>query len=286
MAEYNLYPSVDENFNFPPPVRKAFVESPEVASMIVSEVAYRSGGKITGQGVLRILASKDADTPLTDGDLLLVLPTPRFFTDFNEYGTGSIPDDWTPRWGTTSWTVVDDSSATGGKVLRHESLLDSRRLMTWNKAATAERQYKDAEIVSRWRSSTHDGAMRAALRASGTLGAETGYYYSYSPSSSTARLGLYVNGEQLMANNADSAPIPFVANTWYMTRARVEGNSRMMKIWRSGTTEPVEWSVVSTAEKTLTNAGWLGLFVFGRGVTDIDYVGMAFDGGRAPTKAV
>lgn len=286
MTEFNLYPSVDKNYNFPPPIRKAFVESPEVASMITSEVAHRSGGKITGQGVLRILASKDADMQLSDGDLLLVLATPRYFTDFGEYETGVMPADWTSRWSSINAKVVDAPSASGGKALRYEATLDARRALTWNKVSSSEFQFADMEMVYRWRSSTPDAAARAALRASGSGGSETGYYYSYSPTTFTGRLGLYVDNAHVQTNNKDTPVIPFNADTWYMSRVRVEGNTRSMKIWDSQTPEPVEWGVVSTAETTLTQPGWAALFLFGKGVCDIDYVGVAFDGGRAPTKAV
>lgn len=36
MSEYNLVPAVDEDFNFPPEVRKAMAESKELSGTIVA----------------------------------------------------------------------------------------------------------------------------------------------------------------------------------------------------------------------------------------------------------
>lgn len=39
MANYKLYPAVDENFNFAPPVRQAFANSPEFAEATTNAMA-------------------------------------------------------------------------------------------------------------------------------------------------------------------------------------------------------------------------------------------------------
>lgn len=285
MADYNLYPSVDKDYNFPPPIRKQFIESPEIYSAIVNEVTARSAGKVTGDGILRIVASKNPDLALKNGDLLLVLETPMFWTNFSEYASGSQPSDWKNEWANADWKVMDMSATNGGKILRYTATVQARRTLSWNKTASAAAAHADQEIVLRWRSSTHDAAGRALLRGSGGLSDGSGYYASYSPTESVARLGLYLEGAAPASANVDSKEIAYAANTWYRTRARIEGGRRMMKIWRDGTTEPTAWSVEAAAPQILT-PGFLGIMCYGIGTADIDWVGMAFDGGTAPSSAV
>lgn len=215
----------------------------------------------------------------------------QYFTNFSEYATTVQPSDWTERFvdANNAWTVESsaDAGVTGGKVLVLDKLGNSRNMLSWD-AIDADANRDDVEIV--FKSKLPDGErfdVRAAGRGAGAAASETCYVGGYrfqDFSFSNAEIHKYVNGVSTL--NLDSPPSGWEDlpnNTWYWTRFRINGTTLQEKFWRDGTEEPTEWELSAT-DSSITDPGWVGLFVF-TGVADgqiVDSFGVGTNGDAAP----
>lgn len=257
----------------------------QAAASAVDEAIYDQG-VITGLGVKRMIVSKDPLEPLVDGDLLILIDTRRYFTDFSADTTGVVPTGWTEPWITTpTWTVEADVSATGGKLLRAVVTGSGRNVLAWTGQPADS---ADMETVIRWRSTAVNSAgvkhvLRGAGAATGTttgisVGGGNPYYQNI-------QYGYWSAGSFFEIGQMSGDPLPIKQNNvWYRSRLRVEGESIKYRVWEDGTSEPSVWHVDITSS-VVTGAGWSGVYLQDAGTTDIDWVGLALDGGPAPQSA-
>lgn len=251
----------------------------------VAEHAFdvRSSDFVTGAGIRRIIATKDAEHPTSDGDLLLLLETPTFFEDFSSSQVGTVPFEWTPRWvyRPGGYEVIEHQ---GRKILHAGWTGDERRLITWDALNDAAQDYDTVEVAYKWRSENRVDIVspRAVTHARGNAGSEWGYYGGRSNEGRHA-MGTYENGSANLFARGDRTNNPNV-DEWWVTRFRVEeGNRMVVRSWRHGFPEPTDWVTVNLISDL--DRGWIGVLTWAQGRTQYDWFSAAFDGGRAPLGA-
>lgn len=188
---------------------------------------------------------------------------PRCPTNFNRFGAGVIPFEFTNRWSTGDPIVRVAEETYGGKVCRYDlGSSNAERAITWDKADGSD----DCETITRFRitGSIQDDAFRVWNRLSGTSGAKNGY-------------GFYLNSDQVgflkyvsnSLSNVANTPFTPVLGTFYWMRVRVVGTSLKGKIWEDGTSEPA-W-MIDTTDSDLSS-GDVGFGIFHTTpVIDVDY---------------
>lgn len=206
----------------------------------------------------------------------------QFFTDFSEYTTGELPDDWTRQWDSEAgtWIVDDVTGSTGGKVLRVNSGSgNARRLVTWNVLGDS---YTDFEVYYRFRLQYTSEDIFAVTRGGGSTSTADGYRFGYHSQSVIKEMGMYLSGTFSSLSSEAFTPS---TNTWYNVRARNEGNQVKIKIWPVTLAEPDTWDI-ETTNSDVSGSGWIGLFVFRPSDTEIDVFGVGVDGASAPGQTV
>lgn len=233
-------------------------------------------GAVQSQGVGRIVTSTNYEEPLEDGDLLIVLPGRQWFTDFSHLAAGTPPNGWSPRWAGALWNVVASQEGSGDRLLRAENTGAARTALVWDEVPTTA----DAEMVFRWRSfGAVTGAARPTLRGGGNAGSEAGMYIFHIN-------GGFLTPARLVAGSATTysnrETVTWEAGRWYITRHRAFGTQWRSKTWPADEPEPDEWDFLGNATWT-ADPGWVG---FQRSVDaarlDVDWIGVALDGGLAP----
>ena len=235
---------------------------------------------VTSPYGVRILVSDDPDTPLEEGDLLLVFAPPptEFFTDFTDSAVGAPPVGWSTRWGAENYyKVVAEPDGTGGVVLREEGAPSIvNRSLAWDAVGTQS----DVEIVMRYRNRANTGPIRPALR----LGDNPERCYHAGIRNANAYTIDYRNGTDtgILAEEPHTFPSP---SGWLITRMRAEGNQISVKTWADGQPEPDVWDLTAT-DTTITD-GAVGLRTFASAHwREVDWVGVAIDGRTAPMEPV
>lgn len=181
------------------------------------------------------------------------------WTDFSEYGTGSVPSDWEPRWNQTAeWDVETDGTATGGQALVHVPTSDQMIAITWN-----HKEDKDVEVLIKTKitnitSDSYNPGITA--RSSGGAGSETHYASDLLRFSSADNLRLFEHISGTFTQFT-SPSITLVAGNYYWLRFRLEGNTLSAKYWEDGSSEPTSWTS-ETTDDTLTGIGSVGLHHF------------------------
>lgn len=247
-----------------------------------------AGDYVEAASVRRIITSEDPDTPLLDGDLLLVHePVRQFYTDFSEYSTGGAPSDWTSRWvPLDSASVETISGGVSDRALR--LALPSgvnRTFYSWD----AIGEHENVEMVGRYRiaaggeSSTfvHPGF---CMRGSGGAGTEQGYRgfrYRYND---TARCSVqaYEDGPGDYGQSwitTDTVP-NFSLSGWHWIKVRVYGGMLYAKAWREPNTEGADWQTSHVAANLTT--GLLGVGGLNECTVEWSWVGVGLGGYSAP----
>lgn len=230
---------------------------------------------VHGVGIRRMLASKNVEEPMDDGDILIVLDTPQYFTDFTLGAAGEQPSGWSKQWEDGEWIVAYSEDATGGKSLQQTASGTGRRVLAWDDLAEDAAQYPDVEIVFKWRGI----AARSVVRGSGADGNETGFAAGRNDSNEMIQLFEYVNGS---AGFVGSEPEEeHLLDRWYITRFRAHGSYLVTRTWEAGSPEPSIW-LAERDRDTITDGGFIGVLGWGPGISEYDWFGAAFDGGRAP----
>lgn len=245
-------------------------------------------GAVTSLDLSTIRVTTDPnDTPAL-GELLLVFaPPPRFFADFSGLtpGTGT-PDGWSQPWVTSSgWSIVDTGS---GSVLRHTASGTGRRLLAWDSLDPPE-MGDPTEIVWKWRctnAASSGGAARAAVRSAGPAAAETGIAAGQQSNGTTGVFRYLSGAASTLSGSGSAKPGLGQADTWYITRMRVDGTQIRVKTWADGSAEPTAWDWEPVDASAPVASGKIGLLPFGSGATDYAWLGVAYRGGVAPTSPV
>ena len=203
-----------------------------------------------------------------------------FFTDFSEYTTDTAPSDWTSRWkAPTSFTVVADAAATGGKVLRIVQTTMQRAFLSWDAVPPAA----DVEIVARFRTSVAPTDATEAqmhvlkVRAGGAAASESSYNGNVAK---RILITKYVAGSA--APLAAGGDVNVLANAWWWIRLRANGSSVYGRLWRDGSAEPSTW--FSKTDSSLSS-GLVGVGMWAAFTVDFDVIGVHTNGGTAPTSA-
>ena len=235
-------------------------------------------GTVQSSDVGRIITSPNYEHPITPGDLLVVTPSPTWFTDFSGDAVGQPPAGWTGQWTPGAWEVVPSLDGTGGRTLRLTSTATGAYGLAWD----ALGEQSDAEVLMRWRSPDAGTSPRAALRGAGAAGAEDGALLMWN-SSTSVQVGIYDNGGFSYAHRAPSG-YPLTSGVWQYSRFRTYQGTMLGKVWRDGEGEPTAWSVGPVnRDSTLPAAGWAGIVMLrGNAALDIDWISAATGGGRAP----
>lgn len=210
----------------------------------LDEVVAGAGG-VTSPSVSRIIASSDPDTPLQEGDLLLLYaPARSIFQSF------STMDGLTPRWAGGTWNIAADESADGGNALQLTGS-SARRLISLDDADGM----RDLEIVSRIKVATPGSVVLGGgltVRGSGGAGSENGYIAL--TTSTELRIAKFVGGTYTQLG---TVPVTIDSSAWYWIRFRAKGTSIAASLWVDGESEPDEW-MVSTVDQSVTDGGWVG----------------------------
>lgn len=211
----------------------------------------------------------------------------QYFTDFSEYTTSAEPSDWTKRWVTSNvtWEVREDGGATGGKLLFHTVSGGAQRsALSWNEI-DSDGDRDDVEIVFKWRSTgSATSRMLGLARGSGSASSETGYVHGWSHGSySGVAAQKYVSGT--FSRFGEDAQSAISANTWQITRVRINGTSHSVKHWLAADSEPGTWDVEAT-DSAISAAGWVGLMQFSNLPDyEVDWYGVGTNGDTAPMEA-
>lgn len=215
----------------------------------------------------------------------------QYSTDFSGYASDAQPNDWTARWaaGNISWLVRDVAEATGGKVLEVVNSSAARHLLSWDDI-DSDVDRDDAEVAFRWRVTggvTENLNIEVALRAANALASNATMYRFGTSVSATDGTNIteYLNGS---VTRIGEVVATFLENTWYWTRARVNGNQVLVKTWLDSEPEPGPGWQISALDNSISAAGWVGLFTFNAGAVvevDVFAVGTAGDSAPAPAMA-
>lgn len=215
------------------------------SAAVTGKIESHVSDRVSSPAVARILASSDPNTPLNEGDLLLLYaPALSIFQSF------STMDGLTSRWAGGDWSIVTDETADGGNALQVTGTF-GRRLVTLDEADGM----RDMEIVSRMKMSVPVVAgygAGVAVRGSGEAGAENGYLAL--ATTEGLKLSKYVNGTFSLLGDADA---PTTRNGWYWIRLRVEGMTISASMWTDGESEPADWMLVVT-DSAVKGGGWAG----------------------------
>ena len=253
------------------------------SAAVTGKIESHVSDMVSSPTVTRIIASSDPDTPLDEGDLLLVFAPPQteFFTDFSEYPLDQFPADWTQRWKTGDWCkVVADPSATGGVVLREEGVptAGTNRALSWDLIGA----HTDVEIVMKWQTFNAGAPTRPIVRGAGNT-IPTGYHGGVQ-NGSTSSLQAAVNSATNIT--LQEATRSFDGNVWYITRLRAVGSTIAVKTWVADEPEPAAWEF-EVEDTSIPEPGWVGIRTFSYAGTRLfDWVGVAVDGRTAPMEPI
>jgi hypothetical protein len=166
--------------------------------------------------------------------------------------------------------------------LRRTTTTNARCATSWDVAGSAA----DVEVLARVTVSQLGARIGIHMRGAGAAGSETGIaFFVAQPSSGVNSLERGIVQYSSGTSSTRLSPVgPAVyVGARYWVRARLEGTTAQMKVWRDGVDEPIAWD--STASVTVTASGWIGLQIFD-GLTSArlycDYYAADMAGGTAP----
>lgn len=270
----------------------AAAAGPAVAEELDEQIgdALVSANAVLGISVRRIIAAPLGSTPTAaDGDLVMYYDQPgaNYFTDFRTTAAGAAPTGWTQVWGTTNWTVQNVADATGGKALVvHPSAQSTMEYALAMDAVNADAHRGDAEVLMRFRSTGTSRLLGAFMRLRGIAGSNDantggfGWRMAYN-NDTDLRIGRYTFGSYSAGSSGSGLAVPAsTANTWYLIRARIEGNTMKLKSWKDGDPEPA-WMAQETSA-LVPEPGAIGIMLSRYGnlaPQQIDWIAIA-TGGR------
>ena len=185
----------------------------------------------------------------------------QYSTDFGEYTAGSLPADWSVRFTTAPWSVVEDVSSISGKALR---LAAPATLAVYGVSWSdidADAGRANSEILVRFRSFGVENNLILSPFARGAGGATTGTYFGCSINANSEpdalRAVKRVSGA-FTTISAVASPSQIALGAAYWMRTRVNGSSVSVRIWADGSAEPATWQV-ETTDTAVSADGWVGL---------------------------
>lgn len=225
---------------------------------------------------------------------------------FTGQTTGSASSTFTSRYASVSAATIENPSIgeQDSRVLQMAST-DSGFQMWSMDAVDSDGTRADSEVLARfWVTADNYAEWNICMRASGSSGSETCYYFGINSAHSLS-IYRYNSGSAsaLRYEDANTGPCgwsSFIDNAhldtpdgyWLWVRARVNGTgatvTASVKVWGEGQEEPPDWgfSVADTNASRITSAGWTGI---GKGqysgTTYWDMVSVATNGDTASIPA-
>lgn len=249
----------------------------KIASRYATKAELQSAvigtGGVVSPSVSRIIASSDPDTPLIEGDLLLVYEDEKYFYDLSDNGLSLISPKYTssPRWSSEPGYVQH----LGGSAVRTGmsiTELDARNL-------------GDVEVLSRVTATAYGSGFGPTIAVRGSGDSADACMLGLSLSSAGLHLGAYRSGTWVSYTNRPFTP---VAEEWMWMRLRAEGRNIKGKCWPDGEEEPDSWQItytMSASDAALMTAGWVGILAAATNTQRWSQIGVAADGATAPAVA-
>jgi hypothetical protein len=187
-------------------------------------------------------------------------------TDFEDDALAAPPSGWTSQWeATVTALVTAQANLPAGKgPLVDKGGAPADSFLAWADAGTDAGA--DCELLALIRpdadGGTTDNRFGVALRASGGLGARTGYLALFQSSTPGARDRLRI-GKLVAGVYTQLADVAFswVTGASYLLRFRARDVALKAKAWIDGTPEPDVWTLTA-ADPTISGAGLMGVYVY------------------------
>lgn len=186
MATYNVYPAVDQNFNFPPEVRRAMSRSTEFSSQIVNSVATVIADAAMVTEATRIAVTKElayrdvpivlterafaSDRPMTDASTRALYRFENDLKDSSSYRNDLIMDGGEPllnsassRFGTYGRASGRFKSLTADSFTTEGEPLPDLTVEGWVRTRATTTQVMAGRGNAYWIGMSDDGTVRAAI---------------------------------------------------------------------------------------------------------------------------
>ena len=203
----------------------------------------------------------------------------QYYTDFSEYADlDAFRAEWTPRFNSSSVSLIDDPAVEGGKYIRFVMAHGyARRAYSWD-AIDSDLNRDEVDVLCRCRtshSSTTAGTVGVIVRGSGGIGTETGYAGQHS------RIVRYNSGSgDVLASNAG------IGSGWFWLRFKAYGTSLSLSIWNGGLIDEPAPPVLQVLDSSVSPVGFVGLFAFNLATDDWSVFSVGTNGDPAPTAPV
>jgi len=200
----------------------------------------------------------------------------QYETDFSEYETGSVPDDWSMLWRDSDWVIQGDPQ----RLTHHVE--DSRQALVWDEVGDWSGDIEVSGVVQA--NNAEDTLFQIGVNMSGDANSENAYYVDLrSPDASGSpnrfRINKYVDGKYTLLKSLE-ASYTVSEDTWYEIAFKKEGNTLWAKVWPYGETEP-DYALKYT-DDSLSN-GQVGIAGISPGtVNDWAYMSVGTGGEQAP----
>lgn len=198
-----------------------------VASRADLDSAIIGTGGVVSPSVSRIIASSDPDTPLDDGDLLLLYAPPlRHFEDWSDGLAG-----WKSLWTDEPWTIADGAAQINkqGSIARVALAYDSEPLT-------------DVEIVAKINVATiTPEAFSGGIGVRVAVDQGTQAYALVIFEGLAQFVRYHESGYTTLSASATYVPASGVT---YWSRLRIQDGTLSARLWADGTPEPTDWQLI------------------------------------------
>ena len=180
-------------------------------------------------------------------------------TDFSDTNIDEIPGGWVKVCNSgMDWKVIDTSGigGIGGKSLSCVAPTSGWSSIEWD----ALGNLGPCEVDIRWRSTVRP-TIGPAINLPDGFGADG--------ASTTIRLFYFNAACGITAQQSTSTTVPL--NEWLRFKIRIDASGHRLKYWKDGDSEPVSWTLTSTAGRTRV-FGKMGLVFWGAGTHYVDDV--------------
>ena len=206
----------------------------------------------------------------------------QYYTDFSEWVGGGFFDDWTARWNATEdeYDVPEEDGEAFLQFAGDEST--GRKAVSWDVVGTPA----DVEIFWEFEgfvdnTGGEQSDPRVAARGAGDAGSETARTAGHRWGSRQDYLSTYDNGSFEGHVRIDSTRS---LQRRYHGRYRISGSTDSMSVRQSHW--PDHDPVITEDIPIVNDAGWLGVFNFGREEHRVYRFGVGTNGDSAPTSYV
>lgn len=192
------------------------------------DAAIIGTGGVVSPSVSRIIASSDPDTPLSEGDLLLLYAPP--MAHFEDWGDGL--SGWSEIWNPLGWT---HTATVSGHAARRVVSNSTRNGLAYDSAPLG-----NSEVVAKIElSSIQNGTIGGGvgLRVSGDAGSEQSYgvFVRYD----RVVFSRYAPGD-FTTHTSSTVFVP-EANRPYWVRFRIFNGKAQARFWHDDIPEPTTW---------------------------------------------